>query len=1179
MSDGFCSVRPSTYIPLLSKAAWQPTGLIFSSELGQSGEISCLISALGSIDNAITVTGDDTESEQSVAPLYGVWFNVDDAASFDDQNRPLDSEEELIGPDLVRVAFKEPSFDDIGLLEQISQEDLLNTDLYVYRESTGELVIEKSPFAINQGNALNGVDVSTDTAFFELAIPGRDGRNAFCNQFRVQSSYEQWQASLGVTEAFQSDSDSLRVGEPIRVVAINRATGYLGSVRTSVSSTSGADLGIELEQLVLYPPNIKVRVERHYEVAQGLTQGGERHYKVGSEGAALTSDQYVSIHTEWLDQDGGQLPTTLPGYTARLSSLVASNTLDSNVTHFGISPGKHIEVLKLNAGTTGVGAAHQYFHMVAQPIDEPADFTIARDGPLQYRPEKYVPVRVAVYDEEASSLLKRAQDALYDQNTQQDSSVYQWAYRPEMAYSVFELDIQGIERELDGESTIDIQSSQQVVIGGSDTALNVEQYLNSSNFDSLSLFGAESDLVYSIEQYQQQAITGQSTYEFGELDFLGALEPEDFLSLNLLNNQDAGNVLWEWAFEYLSIDSILLDEDILAEDGTLVISADDLPVDIRAILIGSNQDADPRMINWQVIEGDGDVLEGPRQLDDGNGVWPATLEIDPVAGNEVIVQGRLGDDQDGATTMRPVYIIPGAAATIEVDLQGQAYMLGHGQTEITLTVRDQFGNTVADGTPVGLHTSGGLLEYEELSTVDGIARAVLVGGEDPAIGAQLTASVFDVTQTTPVEILPLELTLAGLGDTHFRNEQSTLIATVTAGGAAAAEVEVDFIATHALVDEYSSTTNEQGQINMPLVHLRPGELASATATIGVDISQTLEYTLRYRNTGERRIESVETMVLGDQSRDGEFQHERYDGVVIDYDYNTRSPFAIQGDANESITVTIGDLADPNIPPMAAWPMSELDSVADEAVTHSVDLVQSATHQIAAPVTGQSDENGFALDVTLAAFGEPVQETTTLLDMAGSYRLIREVDGLATLEVNTTGGTVALRSTEVLQGTHRIEAHLIDGLISFSVDDEREELQIREAVLSYNGETQYTVQAPKDHLMQVSALVFDEPAGAPSLEGFVTDATGLHIASTANVEVVNDSPMQVGKSFLMSNRRALQGQPGSGTITGAGSWISCGYQIARRHRCHRDTDPDRSGWGHATGLHTAGTAGANGAGRG
>ena len=77
----------------------------------------------------------------------------------------------------------------------------------------------------------------------------------------------------------------------------------------------------------MYPPNLKIRAERKYEVQSGLTAGDERELLIGFEGSGLTSDQYVAIYSEWYDWDGTPLPDDLPGYTGRLAMVVAKNVL------------------------------------------------------------------------------------------------------------------------------------------------------------------------------------------------------------------------------------------------------------------------------------------------------------------------------------------------------------------------------------------------------------------------------------------------------------------------------------------------------------------------------------------------------------------------------------------------------------------------------------------------------------------------------------------------------------------------------------------------------------------------------------------------------------------------------------------------------------------------------------
>ena len=475
-------------------------------------------------------------------------------------------------------------------------------------------------------------------------------------------------------------------------------------------------------------------------------------------------------------------------------------------------------------------------------------------------------------------------------------------------------------------------------------------------------------------------------------------------------------------------------------------------------------------------------------------------------------------------------------------------MAGFGQAEVSIHVQDRHGNNVADGTPVSLNISeGGLIKYAQLSTVSGMATAVVVGGDNPALGATLTATALgaDTPGTATIDILPLELSIAGLDGANFRGDQSEIVATVSAGGVPAPDVTVDMVATHGLVEDYTRQSDAQGQVRVPLLHLRPGEDAKLMVSVGVSVHQQIDYTVRYRapQAGEQVIESVETMVLGDQTSGGVFTHERYDGASIPYDFATRSPFVVQGQPNEQLTVTLGDLSDPNLAPMAAWNMSDLEQQPAAIVTHEAALAPAEVEQIPVDAQQLAPVNGFALNLVLTAAEAPTDDTqetptddspTLLLDMAGAYRLVREVDGSTSLEVNTSTGTYTLESAAVLTGSHRIDVNLIDGLLSFQIDDEREERELRDAVLVYQGtdtnadtnneqgseQTNYTLTAPNDQQLAISDLTFSTPALTPTPNGNAVDETTLHTATTTDVELTKDHPMGVGSSYRMNTGGAF-----------------------------------------------------------
>ena len=124
----------------------------------------------------------DEVDEQERKKLFGVWISKPDDATEGENDVLIDADGEPILPDLVRVADPVPNFTNIGLLEQVSEQDLRETDLYVFRGSTGELVVEKLNFARDGERTKtpqNGVDEQSSTGYFELSIRVRMPATAF----------------------------------------------------------------------------------------------------------------------------------------------------------------------------------------------------------------------------------------------------------------------------------------------------------------------------------------------------------------------------------------------------------------------------------------------------------------------------------------------------------------------------------------------------------------------------------------------------------------------------------------------------------------------------------------------------------------------------------------------------------------------------------------------------------------------------------------------------------------------------------------------------------------------------------------------------------------------------------------------------------------------------------------
>ena len=78
----------------------------------------------------------------------------------------------------------------------------------------------------------------------------------------------------------------------------------------------------------------------------------------------------------------------------------------------------------------------------------------AENGPLQYRPSYYMPFKVSFFDEQATPAVAQAQAAALKTGWETGDpipvldnieKVYQWHYRPEMQFSLFDFDIDELE--------------------------------------------------------------------------------------------------------------------------------------------------------------------------------------------------------------------------------------------------------------------------------------------------------------------------------------------------------------------------------------------------------------------------------------------------------------------------------------------------------------------------------------------------------------------------------------------------------------------------------------------------------------------------------------------------------------------------------------------------------------
>ncbi len=502
-----------------------------------------------------------------------------------------DPNDSNVTPDLTRV-MDSASFanhNDEGLLSQISLDDLRNTDLYVVRVSDGKLIAERIGLRESDVNPTDiGADAENSQFFYTLQI-----RNSFGDLFGFgyggfksnSSDFDKWQSDSGINpELHKQQADHLQPGDQIRLYAINRTSGYMGVADTTMkaaSENSTGSLSVNIDTIEMQPPNLKISAVRGFNVKAGLEARTLREDQIiGFEGAALTSDNYIAITSEWYDPLGRPLPETLSGagYTGRIAFLSGPQTLPqehsgSGISTFEINPGKRLQVLQL-PNHVPTDAQHYYIHVSGEPksgnpifIDTnnlriaPVDFSSSGQNPgiLEKRPDNYVPFKVQIFDEAATEIQRQ----VYRQLSQASPNItlekprprYNWVYRPEFQFSNYQLEMRGIVAQVNDDQgqpleLIDLLAQNSTTLGGADL-INLVYDLSTTDLLPLDYFnaGAEKELIFAVGAGEIRATLGEgNVLIFDDLSHINSLSSDDFNSIRLYANNDAGNVLWEYAF-------------------------------------------------------------------------------------------------------------------------------------------------------------------------------------------------------------------------------------------------------------------------------------------------------------------------------------------------------------------------------------------------------------------------------------------------------------------------------------------------------------------------------------------------------------------------------------------------------------------------------------------------------
>jgi hypothetical protein len=953
-------------------------------------------------------------------------------------------------PNITRIVDTAPYIASTGLLKTISKEDFKNTDILVFRESTGELIVERSGLTDDESYVEGDTSVSSS---FNFRVAVRSPEDMFSSSAMYNGNFVEFQAKQKVNPDLQSyKADFIRTGERIRIVMINRATGYIGSAITPLTPTyAGGDISVYVPPILMGPPNLKVWTTRRFGREGLLVNSDDVRRTISNEGAATTDDTVIEVHTEWLDGSGYPLPAGLKGrgYTGRVTRQVANDgdVFDSGVKEFAIDPGRQLQKLDFDNNQ----AYHHYVQVNAQPEGEQNDFSTGdHTGVLRHRPSRYVPVKVPLYDELGTEWeLAEVRKSNSENDSGSDDidlndvpSRHYWVHRPELSFSVIDLTMNeiltGSGDDNDGER-INILDDKIPVINSADDIVELIFNLTTSQFDRITPIEGERQYVLSLAGEEilvdVEPGGGDQTITFDNLDHLGSLQPEDFLTLSLYLNNDSRNVLWEWGFENLEVMP-----GPKAEDGSpsvIRVSADEAAEHEQVVVAFLNQNVgETRQLSWKASAGSVSNTADVSTL----GVFSTGLKLPTVAGEQARVKA-LVEGASGSGFPSALYEVDAGAPAhfFSESVSGSASIAQQGRIRYRYRLEDRFGNPVEDGTSVAVMAEH-MISLDVNDQVQGLFYTqdgeieFAITGDYVAGNHELKLRSGSAEHSTQVDINDIQLTLSPIGTIEVGE---TVQVEVTASGNADG-VAVSLAANRAYLD--ATTVIISG--GRATASLRASDITGG----GYVFARLGEHYAKqpFNVVSPDGSYALDTVLVSD-APSGAFE---FNGKRFEYTNTTMVRLA--GKPNEEVQASLDSLIEPLIDPLIYYDFNQA-AVNDEYVDKQGNLNASAvgTSLSVAPsaVKGGSvitlDENDYLFapwedDYTKASnigFTAQLhaQHVGTLITYAGALTLERQSDGSLLATANTSEGEVSVRSTAGLGNRwQKIGVHFRNGKLQLGV---------------------------------------------------------------------------------------------------------------------------------------------------
>ena len=706
------------------------------------------------------------------------------------------------------------------------------------------------------------------------------------------------------------------------------------------------------------------------------------------------------------------------------------------ISEFPIKPGTHTQFVALSG--TDLETAHFYIHVSGNPEKWDPFYSDAGsavgpgEAPLEERPIHYVPIKVPIYDEVATIKARRSDEDA--------APVYRMVYRPEMRFSVLDLEGPKLLRTYSEDRTDDVFDYKIPFVSTSDSQLEFDYTLLQDEFDPLDPLGPGTTAAIVAGDCEYEAtVSGEEASLSLDLDMLDSLDAEGFLALRLYMNHDPENILWEFAFE-----NVLITPDE-AETEEIAISADKPELSLNLVIAGYSmrkpEDREPYEVRWTSSAGSVE----PASEEKSSGYFATTLTMPKTKGASATVRASLGEGAGNGFVESPtIRVVAGKPKSIDVQCSGRTAIGEIGEVTIAATVRDEWGNLVEDGTGVDFSVDGDTSFSSEFSTTDGVARAVLKGLETPG-EKYVTISSGDTKVVETVVVEDVEITIS-MPSTILAGEKCpvTIHASTAAGSMDGRAIALR--RNRGQLEEYEPTLAGGAVATTYYAGKLAGSGAVIASFAGARAVATFEVE---KPPGAPGLSSP--LIIGDLTEDGTVVVETPEGD-LEVGYVASTTLTVTGDPDETVPVTLGSLSNPPVEPVLHYSMSggllgnEVEDTYGviNGVCTNIGSSRESSEGFGGSFVFQSDsairignhtgldkdsEIGFSLDF------KPSQASGTLVDFhLRSQKLAMEPDGRLRYEVETEDGVFEVFSAPVEPDAwHTAAAHYKDGSLLLEVD--------------------------------------------------------------------------------------------------------------------------------------------------